>query len=116
MRSRNITGALMAVTLSLVPVATMWGQEETASPGAAPMNHPPTVKIVTPKANGAYEENARVRYEIDVSDREDGAAKFQEINSTAVLLVVRHFPSAEAAEAATSRAIADDAPGLGTLR
>jgi cytochrome c len=112
MRSRDITGAFMAVTLSLVSV-------ESASLGAAPTNHPPTVKIVSPKADGTYEENALVPYEIDVSDPQDGESKFQEINSTAVLLIVRHFSSAEAAEAAgaaMSRASGDDAPGLGTLR
>jgi cytochrome c len=83
--------------------------------GAKPTNHPPTVKIVSPRADGIYQENAQVRYEIDVSDQEDGESKFQEINSTEVLLVVRHFSSPAAAEAAMTRAM-DDPPGLGTLR
>jgi cytochrome c len=77
---------------------------------------PPTVKILSPKAGSNYEENTQVRYEIDVSDAEDGESKFQEINSAEVLLIVRYFSSAEAAESAMSRAIADDPPGLGTLR
>ena len=79
-------------------------------------NHPPTVKIISPKGNVVVEENAQVRYEIDVSDPEDGESKFQEINPTEVLLTVRYFSSTEAAEAAMSHAIADDPPGLSTLR
>jgi cytochrome c len=92
------TGFLIAAALSLVSTAA-----------------PPTVKIVSPKA-GNYAENAQVRYEIDVSDPKDGESKFQEINSTDVLLIVRHFSSPEAAEAAMSGAIAEEPPGLGTLR
>ena len=79
-------------------------------------NNPPSVKIVSPKAGGAYAENSQVRYEIDVSDPEDGESKFQEINSTEVLLIVRHFSSAEAAAADVRRTLADEAPGLGTIR
>jgi cytochrome c len=110
------TCALIAAALSLVSIVTVGGQEEPGTLGAKPMNHPPTVKIHSPKTDGTYAENTQVRYEIDVSDQEDGESKFQEINSAEVLLVVRHFSSPEAAEAAMSSAVADDSPGLGTLR
>jgi cytochrome c len=106
----------MAAALALVSVATAWGQGAPGNPDAKTANHPPMVKIVSPKADGTYQENAQVHYEIDVSDQEDGESKFQEINSTEVLLTVRHFSSLETAEAARSRTIADDAPGLGALR
>jgi cytochrome c len=105
--SERITHALVAAALSWVSMVALGGQST---------NHPPTVKIVSPKPDGTYEENARVRYEIDVSDPEDGESKFQEINSAEVLLIVRHFSSPEAAEAVTSGPIGDDPPGLGTLR
>jgi cytochrome c len=108
-------GFFIAAALSLVSMAAVRVQEEPGSLGAKPTNHPPTVRIVSPKA-GTYKENAQVRYEIDVSDQEDGESKFQEINSAEVLLIVRHFSSPEAAEAAMSRTIADDPPGLATLR
>jgi len=107
MFSEQITRALVAATVSLVSMA---------GPNDHPASHPPTVKIVSPKPDGIYEENAQVRYEIDVSDPKDGESKFQEINSTAVLLIVRHFSSPEAAEAAVSGSIADDPPGLRFLR
>jgi cytochrome c len=105
MFSEMITRALVAAALSLVSMAAL---------GAKSTNRPPTVKIVSPQA-GTYEENAQVRYEINVSDPKDGESKFQEINAAEVLLIVRHFSSPEAAEAAMSRAVADDPPGLGTL-
>jgi cytochrome c len=107
MFSEQINRALVAAALFLV---------STTAVGAQPTNDPPTVKIVTPKPDGIYAENAQVRYEIDVSDPKDGESKFQEINSAAVLLIVRHFSSPEAAEAAMSGPIADDPPGLDTLR
>jgi len=91
-------------------------QEKPGSLSAKSTNHAPMVKILSPKADGTYEENAQARYEIDVSDQEDGESKFQEINSSEVLLIVRHYSSAAAAEAAMSGAMLDDPPGLGTLR
>jgi cytochrome c len=115
MFSRIITRALIPAALTLVSIAAVRGQETSGSLSAKPANHPPTVKILSPKANGTYDENAQVRYEIDVSDQEDGESKFQEISPTEVLLIVRHFSSAEATEAAMTRVIADD-PGLGVIR
>jgi cytochrome c len=110
------THALVVAAVTLVSAATAQGQEQPGSPGATATNHPPRVKIDTPNPPATYEQNARVRYEIDVSDQEDGESQLQEIDTTEVLLIVRHFSSSEAAEAAMSRAIGDDAPGLGTLR
>lgn len=114
-RLATSTGFLLAAALSLVSMAAVRGQEKPGSFGAKPTNHPPTVKILSPKS-GSYEENTQVRYEIDVSDQEDGESKFQEINSAEVLLIVRYYSSPKAAEAAMSRTLADDPPGLGTLR
>lgn len=108
--------ALIAAALTLVSTVAVQGQEAHGNLGAKPVNHPPTVKILSPKSDSTFEENAQVRYEIDVSDREDGESKFQEINATEVLLIVRYFSSAAAAEAAMGRAIADDPPGLGVIR
>jgi cytochrome c len=108
------TGTLIAAALLSMPAVP--GQEEPGSPDVKQTNHPPTVKIVSPKDGSLYQENAQVRYEIDVSDQEDGESKFQEINSTEVLLIVRHFSSPDAAQAAMSRTVVDDPPGLGTLR
>jgi len=112
----SIPRALMVTAVSLASAAAAWGQEQSGILDTKPANHPPTVKILSPKADGVYEANSHLQYEIEVSDKEDGESKFQEINSTEVLLIVRHFSDAVAAEDAMNRAIADDAPGLGTLR
>jgi len=110
------TRALLAAAVALLSIAAERSQGAPAAPGAKPVNHPPTVRILHPKANDAYAENAQVRYDIDVSDPEDGESKYQEINPTEVLLMVRYFPSTAAAEAAMSGALAGDPPGLGTIR
>jgi cytochrome c len=114
--NQTTSAALIAAAITLVSTVAVQGQEEHGSLGTKPVNHPPTVKILSPKADGAYEENTQMRYEIDVSDKEDGESKLEEINPTEVLLMVRHFSSAAAAEAAMGRAIADDPPGLGIIR
>jgi cytochrome c len=106
----------MAAALTLLSMAAVRGQAEPASPGAKPVNHSPTVKILKPKANEGYEENSQVRYEINVSDPEDGESKFQEISPTEVMLMVRYFSSTAATEAAMSGASTGDPPGLGTIR
>jgi cytochrome c len=110
------SAALIAAALTLASAVPVQGQEDHGRLGAKPVNHPPTVKILTPKADAAYGENAQVRYEIDVSDQEDGESKLEEINPTEVLLIVRYFTSAGAAETAMDRATADDPPGLGIIR
>jgi cytochrome c len=108
--------ALLAAALTWLSLSAVQAQEAPANSVAKPVNHPPTVRILSPKSDAAYEQNAQVRYEIEVSDQEDGESKFQEINPTEVLLSVRYFSSSGAAEAAMSGAIADDPPGLGTIR
>jgi cytochrome c len=97
-------------------MAAVQSHAQPAASGARPVNHPPTVKILEPKPNDAYAENAQVRYAIDVSDPEDGESKYQEINPTEVLLLVRYFPSSAAADVAMSGTLAGDPPGLGTIR
>jgi cytochrome c len=55
-------------------------------------NHPPDVKLVTPKPGSTFEWNSPVRYSITVSDKEDGDSKFDEINQTTILLEVAFVP------------------------
>lgn len=53
-------------------------------------NHPPAVKIISPKNNSIYNWNSRVPYQISVSDKEDGESKYQEINPKEVFLEIRY--------------------------
>ena len=54
------------------------------------VNHAPKVKIVSPKNNSEYAANSVIRYQIRVSDQEDGDSKFGEINSKEVFLEIRY--------------------------
>lgn len=51
-------------------------------------NQPPVVKITLPKTNDAHQPGSQIRYSINVSDKEDGDTKFDEINSNEILLSV----------------------------
>jgi cytochrome c len=57
-------------------------------------NHPPVVKILTPKNGSSASLNSQVRYTISVSDKEDGDSKYQEINPLEVLMQVRYVEDA----------------------
>ncbi len=54
-------------------------------------NHPPVVKLLAPRPNSTFDQNASVTFKISVSDQEDGASEFDEINAREVLLEVRHL-------------------------
>jgi cytochrome c len=54
-------------------------------------NHPPVVKIISPKNNSLFDYNTQLTYSITVSDKEDGESKFDEINTKEVLLEVRYI-------------------------
>ena len=53
-------------------------------------NHPPIVKIISPKNKSTYTWKSRVPYEISVSDKEDGESKYQEINPKEIFLEIRY--------------------------
>jgi len=58
--------------------------------GSQQENHPPIVKIISPKNNSAFDFDTAVNYTISVSDKEDGDSKYDEINGKEVLLEVKH--------------------------
>jgi cytochrome c len=83
---------------------------------AAPTNHSPVVKILLPKADGVFEGNSLVRYEISVSDEEDGDSKFQEIPANEVFLEVRYLPQASQAMALLNQEPNSDPRGLDGIK
>ena len=78
-------------------------------------NQPPVVKIIAPKANGAFEWDSQVNYQISVSDKEDGDSKYDEINAMEVLLEVRYTGKA-GMPAILNKTVQPDAPGLAVMR
>src|SRR5881275_194376 len=49
-------------------------------------NHTPVVKITSPANNGSYTAGAQIHYSINVSDKEDGESKYDEIDAKQVLI------------------------------
>jgi len=76
-------------------------------------NHVPVVKINSPADNNSYTAGSQVHYQIDVSDKEDGESKYDEIDAKQVLLEVKHFTDASKAN---SNINANDAPGLAAMK
>jgi cytochrome c len=76
-------------------------------------NHPPVVKIITPKNNSPFDFDAQINYEISIADKEDGDSKYDEINAREVLLEVRHVakPSAR-----INKNVQPDPPGIAVMR
>jgi cytochrome c len=54
-------------------------------------NNPPSVVIVAPAAGATFKWNTPIRYEIQVSDKEDGDSRYDEINTKEVLMEVRYL-------------------------
>jgi cytochrome c len=81
---------------------------------ALQQNHAPVVKIISPANNSSYNSGAQVHYEINVSDKEDGESKYDEIDAKQVLLEVKYFN--DASKINTSNTSNNDAPGLAAMK
>src|ERR1700743_3846417 len=74
-------------------------------------NHTPVVKIRTPAANTTVAANTPLRYEISVTDAEDGDSRYDEINPKEVALEIRSA-SAQSASTQGTPAQGLSSPGL----
>ncbi|HEY2580412.1 MAG TPA: c-type cytochrome [Mucilaginibacter sp.] len=81
-----------------------------------PKNHPPVVKIVTPKNHDIFNFNAQVNYEISVADQEDGNSKYDEINAKEVLIEVRYLAVKSKTPVSGTNTASSDPPGLAVMR
>lgn len=79
-------------------------------------NHAPVVKIITPKANSFFNWNSQVNYTIDISDKEDGESKYDEINPKEVLLEVKYAGDASKITGEVNKTDQTDEPGLTAIR
>jgi cytochrome c len=79
-------------------------------------NHPPVVKITSPKNNDIFEPGAQVNYQISVADKEDGDSKYDEINTKEVLLEVKYLANKSKLTAVLNTTTQNDAPGLAVIR
>ncbi len=67
-------------------------------PGKRAKNLPPEVVIVKPSQNEQFSWNTIVRYNISISDKEDGKSAYDEINAKEVLLEVCYLPDVATAK------------------
>jgi len=79
-------------------------------------NHPPEVKIITPKNKGLFDRDTQVNYTISIADKEDGDSKYDEINAKEVLLEVKYISNESKIAAELSKGVTDDPPGLAVIR
>ena len=79
-------------------------------------NTAPVIKIVLPADNSTVTPGAQVRFEITVSDKEDGESRFDEINTREVLLQVRYLSESTGFAGAREQSIEKDPPGLAIMR
>lgn len=68
------------------------GMEPVYSSSRVQENSPPVVRILSPGPEEIITWNSQVRYEISVSDQEDGESRYGEINPDEVLLEVEYLP------------------------
>jgi cytochrome c len=76
-------------------------------------NNAPVVKITNPKT-ATFSWDSPVNYAINITDKEDGDSKFEEINGLEVLLEVK-FVDGNSKAPAGNQAVADE-PGLAIMR
>jgi len=96
----------MGKTLGLIAAVMLLWQD----------NHPPVVKIMTPKEGSLPGGEGQVHYLVSVSDKEDGDSKYDEINSKEVLLEVRYVKDEAGVQTILKRGMKDDPPGLTMIR
>jgi len=79
-------------------------------------NHPPIVKLTSPKNNSTFDFDTPINYEISVADKEDGDSKYDEINVKEVLLEVRSIKDKSKLTALLSKGLQPDLPGIAIMR
>jgi cytochrome c len=79
-------------------------------------NTAPVIKIISPANNTTSTPGAQVRFEITVSDKEDGESKYDEINTKEVLLRVKYVSDSSRLFEAREQSIEKDPPGLAAMR
>ncbi|HEY8783608.1 MAG TPA: c-type cytochrome [Mucilaginibacter sp.] len=76
-------------------------------------NHPPSVKILSPKNNSLFNFDTQINYQISVADKEDGDSKYDEINGKEILLEVRHVSKLPAI---LNKGVQADPAGIAIMR
>jgi cytochrome c len=102
---------LLLFLYAVVNFTNPFGENKTQQ-----QNTPPVVKIISPQNNSSFDTNSPVRYKINVSDKEDGDSRYDEINVKQVLLEVRYLADKSKLPAILKEGVQPDAPGIAIMR
>jgi cytochrome c len=106
--------AVSAGLISLVSAVKLAVPSESAS--GQHENSAPVIKLISPLNNSTITPGSQVRFEITVSDKEDGESKYDEINTKEVLLRVKYLADSSGLSAARTESIESDPAGLAAMR
>ncbi len=107
MKNKNFIAGFMGVLLFILAGFTIRSFQG---------NHPPVVKISSPRGNLAYPLHTLIPYSVQVSDAEDGESKYDEINGREVYLEVRYLADTSGFWKKTGLFKETDAPGFSLIR
>lgn len=110
MISRIITGLLICISSTFHP------SNQDHIKIIKVRNHRPVIKIITPNSNSVQKWGSQIRYEIRVSDQEDGDSKYREISGSEVYLKMEYEPDPSKITVDTSNADQPDPEGLATIK
>ena len=115
MKKRQV---FVSVLLMLIPFlyAIAFSAKGKAAFIIQQQNTAPVVKIINPKNKAVVNAAAPVNYSIEVSDKEDGDSKYDEINVKEVLLKVEHISDTAMLAAVLQEPVQKDAAGLAAIR
>jgi len=82
---------------------------------AQQQNHAPVVKLIAPAPNAVFAPGSPISYQVNVSDKEDGDTKYDEINVKEILLQVSYVKDRSKIAALLKNPVIDDAQGLAVI-
>ena len=112
---------LLVTAFQILPgsyLISSWGQKWHPESEHNTNNQAPEVKIIFPADGSEHLAGTMIRYQIAVTDREDGASEFGEIPAQMVLLEATKFSDIQQAKRYQTNLLRSesDPPGLGLIK
>jgi cytochrome c len=104
------------VLLSFAPLPFLFPSSNFAVIKTGQGNHPPVVKIISPKNNNSYGWNSTVPYKISISDKEDGESKYDEINAKEVFLKIKYVKKIPPTSSSVKNVQSEESRGLAIIK
>jgi cytochrome c len=88
----KLYGTIVLIGLACLLITSFVSQKKSAE------NNPPKIIITSPQNGDQFLWNSTIRYNIKITDIEDGLSEYDEINAKEVLLEVYYLPDASKAK------------------